>query len=586
MRKTLRHRRSHKRRKTNRRRVKGAALVNSGAFTLVFYAENPPDDKIWEEYPVPEKETDKVTMMKLIKDYKAVVRVVCTGDSEYVIHKTLKSWTGGNRSYLDPFIKMHMNLWAANGIYAVRKPDVNGNFTENARGQPTAKVECGSGEWYGFVTRYQLRDIGYIKGGEDNKIWLKRRVRPLCDLLRTLLHIDGRFVHYDLHQNNAAVMRDGTAVLHDFGEARIRDYLQRDSFYVVTHPSSVNQLIFRNALTSLYLEGQIDGFSGLQVFQQYYFIARYFKTEYPNINEKIDDWLKTSSYIKYPEGADETKKTEVDTLNEQNKIKADGHIKDGTPRNPRRPVSLMARPGLAPINVYVKKDELDYDSGSMCEKTTNPTDTTAEYYLEPIYETRYHQLARIFDILSVLNIFGPGFGKTAATKAVRELLQLIHGNHEKFKDYGMIPAASAVEVERVVNECITAACAEAGEVPPIMSKDEEVKEGEAYWKAKETDLPREKLWTVAAPTDVAAAVPAAVPAPTTGGADTWDSDVPAPDDLQAITAKVVHIGSDQILEAQKLIVPDDLKDQVPLEDKPPKVAGRMITGRRRLPQLR
>jgi len=584
MRKTLRKRRSHNRRKTNRRRVKGGKLVNSGAFTLVFYKEDPTEATIWKEYPVPEKESDKVTMMKLIQQYKAVVRVVCTGDSEYVIHKTLKEWTRADRPYLNLFIKMHMNLWAANGIYAVRKPDRYNNFTEEVTGYENSKVDCASGEWYGFVTRYQERDIGYFKTGEDNKIWLKRRVKPLCDLLRTLLHIDGRFVHYDLHQNNAAVMRDGTAVLHDFGEARIRDYLQRDSLYAVAHPSSVNQLIFRNALTSLYLGGQSDRFSGLQIFQQYYFIARYFKTECLNINEKIDDWLKTSSYIKYPEGADETKKAEIDALNEQNKIKTDGFIKDGKPRNPRRPVSLTARPGLAPINVYVKKDELDYDSGSMCETTTTPTEQTAEYYLEPIYETRYHQLARVFDILSVLNMFGPDYGKTAATKAVRELLQLIHGTHEKFKDYGMIPAASAVEVERVVNECITAACAEAGEVPPMMSKDEEVKEGEAYWKAKETDLPREKTWPVAAPVAVPAAVPA-VPGPTTGGADTWDSDVPAPDDLQAKTAKVVHIKSDELLKGQKLTVPKELQGEGLLEDKASKVAGR-ITRHRRLPQLR
>jgi len=546
--------------------------INSGQFTVVFYAEDPSDDTIWNEYPVPLEDKLKAPMMKLIQKYKAVVRVVCTGESEYIIHKTLKTWTREDRPYLNLFIKMHVNLWAANGVYAVGKPDQYAN--------------CGSEEWYGLVTRYQLRDIGYFKGTDPAEVWLKQRVKPLCDLLRALLHIDGRFVHYDLHQNNAAVMRDGTAVLHDFGEARIRDYLQRDSFYAVTHPSSVNQLIFRNALTSLYLvEGQPDGFSGLQIFQQYYFIARYFKKEYLNINEKIDDWLKTSSYIKYPEGADETKKAEIDKLNEQNKIKTDGYIKDGKPRNPRRPVSLTARPGLAPINVYVKKDELDYDSDNMCETTTTPTEQTAEYYLEPIYETRYHQLARVFDILSVLNIFGPDYGKTAATKAASELLRLIHGNHKDFKQYGMIPAASAVEVERVVNECITAACAEARESPPIMSKNEEVKEGEAYWKAKEGDLPREKTWAVAAPAAVPAAVPAA-PGPTTGGADTWDSDVPAPDNLQAKTAKVVHIKSDELRKAQELIMPKELEGEGLLDDKAPKVAGRMITGRRRLPQLR
>ena len=574
MRKTLRNRRTHKRRKTNRRRVKGGKQINSGQFTLVFYAKDPTKDTIWKEYPVPLDVRRKESMMKLIQKYKAVVRVVCTGEPEYIIHKTLKTWTRAESPYLNPFIKMHMNLWAADGVYAVGKPDHYDNF-----------ADCSSGEWYGFVTRYQLRDIGYFKSGDDNKIWLKQRVKPLCDLLRTLLHIDGRFVHYDLHQNNAAIMRDGTAVLHDFGEARIRDYLQRDSFYAVTHPSTTNQLIFRNALTKLYLDG-IGQFGTLEVFQQYYFIVRYFKIEYPNIEKKtIEDWLKTSSYIKYPEGADEMKKAEVDKLNEQNKIKTDGFIgKDGLPRNPRRPMRLTARAGLAPINVYVKKDELDYDSGNMCEKTTNPTEQTTEYYLEPIYETRYHQLARVFDILSLLNMFGPDFGKTAATKAARELLQLIHGNHEKFKDYGMIPAASAVEVERVVNECITAACAEAGESLPIMNKDEEVKEGEAYWKAKETDLPREKAWGAAAPAAVPAAVPAA-PAPTTGGADTWDSDVPAPDDLQAKTANVVHIPRDKFRKDQKLIMPKELEGQGLLDDKAPRGRGR-ITRRRRLPQLR
>jgi hypothetical protein len=344
MRKTLRNRRTHKRRKTNRRRVTGGKQINSGQFTLVFYAENPTEDTIWKEYPVPLDVSRKDSMMKLIKDYKAVVRVVCTGQPEYIIHKTLKTWTRPKSPYLNPFIKMHMNLWAADGIYAVKPPNSYNNFTDEVTVYKNSTVDCASGEWYGFVTRYQLRDIGYFKSGDDNKIWLKQRVKPLCDLLRTLLHIDGRFVHYDLHQNNAAIMRDGTAVLHDFGEARIRDYLQRDSFYVVTHPSSVNQLIFRNALTTLYLDGINNGFGSLEVFQQYYFIVRYFKIEHPNINDKIEEWLKTSSYIKYPEGA------EVDKLNEQNKIKTDGYIgKDGTPRNPRRPVKLTARAGLAPI---------------------------------------------------------------------------------------------------------------------------------------------------------------------------------------------------------------------------------------------
>ena len=543
---------------------KGGKQIASGAYAVVSYAENPSDDKIWEEYPVPLEDARKKSMMKLIQKYKAVVRVVCTGEPEYIIHKTLKTWTRAESPYLNPFIKMHMNLWAADGVYAVGNPKPYDKF-----------AKCGSDEWYGFVTRYQVRDIGYFKREDSPDVWLKRNVKPLCDLLRTLLHIDGRFVHYDLHQNNAAIMRDGTAVLHDFGEARIRDYLQRDSFYAVTHPSSVNQLIFRNAFTTLYLEGHTGGFRKLEIFQQYYFIARSFETVHQTIEEKIEDWFKTSSYIKYPEGADETKKKAIDMLNEQNKIKTDGFIgKDGLPRNPRRPMSLAARAGLAPIDVYVKKDELDYDSDNKCETTTNPTEQTAEYYLEPIYETRYHHLARVFDILSVLHIFGHGFGKTAADKAATELLNLIHGKHEKFKEYGMIPAASAVEVERVVNECITAACAEAGESLPIMSKDEEVKEGEAYWKAKEADPPREKAWPVA--------TPATAP---TGGADTTYLAIPPPDGTQAKTANVVHISSEKFRKDQKLIMPKELEGQGLLDDKAPNGAGR-ITRRRRLPQLR
>ncbi len=70
-----------------------------------------------------------------------------------------------------------------------------------------------------IVTRSQDIDIGKRTDWPNED-----KVVALLDVITTLLHIDGRFVHGDMHWNNLAHMWDGTAIIHDFGEGKFRDY--------------------------------------------------------------------------------------------------------------------------------------------------------------------------------------------------------------------------------------------------------------------------------------------------------------------------------------------------------------------------
>ena len=103
-------------------------------------------------------------------------------------------------------------------------------FADNP-GKETAFIEWVGSEIHRFrkiphmqrfrciVTRSQDIDIGKRTDWSDQD-----KVVALLDVITTLLHIDGRFVHGDMHWNNLAHMWDGTAIIHDFGEGKFRDY--------------------------------------------------------------------------------------------------------------------------------------------------------------------------------------------------------------------------------------------------------------------------------------------------------------------------------------------------------------------------
>jgi hypothetical protein len=152
----------------------------------------------------------------LITKYEPVVRMVSSGDGEIAMHRTLKDMiTNESDPFNDPFVTMHMNLWALNGIYRVNYAATEAMVaTQKDKDEKLRKLRhindrFGRFKWYGLVTRTQEKDIENME--------VEKQIAPLCDILRTLLHINGRVVHFDLHYGNMAVMRDGTAVIHDVG---------------------------------------------------------------------------------------------------------------------------------------------------------------------------------------------------------------------------------------------------------------------------------------------------------------------------------------------------------------------------------
>ena len=507
--------------------MKGGELIAGGADTLVFYDPKLEDDGVAtpEQYPVPDKPEKNDHTMKLIQEFNAVVRMICTSDNEYRMHQALKEWSKKDGGYLNSFITMHMNLWV--DVYKVNVAETEKNVI--AQGQNIDKWEkvlskWPGGQWYGLITRYQGNDLADIHPDE--------RVHSLCDLLRTLIHIDGRFVHTDLHMGNAAQMLDGTTVLHDFGRARFRDYLQTGTRYQLTYPSRGNKGIFRNELFDILIKSAIPKTTAYMLsFDQLFFIARYFSKEGDNIAGDVDEWLDTSAYIVPKDGDDVAK------INESNKIK-------------NRRVKALQRE-----DIYVYSEEFDYNPADRAEKTVKPnSDVPTPYYLDPVYETRYHHLARVFDILSVLRAFELGSGKKAAEAAAKKLLHMIHGTPRYEQKYGYIPSASAEEVEKVVNDCIAEVNKEIGGGSPYVIKqtNEEIEIANKYWAEKEQDKPRKKS---------AARAPAPVQvAPEIGGNSemdlgTWDGEYTPPANNSRKSATEFDITDKDIKRAETLKEP-------------------------------
>jgi len=460
--------------------MKGGELIAGGADTLVFYDrskfdypldtswfDDPYDiDEMMSEYPAPYEDKRK-TVEDLIKKYRAAVRMISVNGSEMRVHRVIKAWFGAKQ--LDPFVQMHTNVWASNGVYKIDKDrtKVSGRID---KWKDAMEGRYGRYDWYGLITRYQNPDIFRLSGQE--------RMIRLGELLRTILHIDGQFVHFDLHMGNAATMRDGTTVIHDFGRAKIRDYLQPFTDYSLSYPHADNRRVFRNALIDLFSEVKNDPDEILS-FDQHFFIA----TLFDSIKDKTDiaDWLNVSSYVPGNE--------------ESNKKNLIGN---------RIAVSMMPKFGI--IDVYPYKQEINYDEATKSEVSMKTDGSSLPCFMNPMYETRYHHITRIFDLLSVLRAFESGFGKTSAYKTAAMLLYMIGID---------IPCANRVDVERVINECLVGAYKEAGLEYKVITKEEEIQEAEHYWAEKKRRNDDPRMYPVK-PAPAPSAAPAA---PTAGGGD-------------------------------------------------------------------
>jgi hypothetical protein len=109
------------------------------------------------------------------------------------------------------------------------------------QGLEAVKKALAEAEHPSTALKKRFRCIVSRKQGDDIGKSTKPPIQGLLAIITTLLHIDGRFVHGDLHASNVAYMPDGTPVIHDFGETTFRDYLDKDAG-PVTNPKSESML--------------------------------------------------------------------------------------------------------------------------------------------------------------------------------------------------------------------------------------------------------------------------------------------------------------------------------------------------------
>lgn len=382
----------------------GGVFKWAGADTPVF--NNEPKGG-WNGFPImwmdvgmpdPKKTERQAWLDGQLKKFGAVVRMVSSGDGEITIHRMLKDMiTKKDPPFNDDFVKMHINLWAGPGIYRVNydqtlaavKTQNDGKDGKleriNARFADAAKTQGKGFKWYGLITRTQSMDVSDLP--------IVNRVHALCTILRVLLHIDGRIVHFDLHWRNMAVMGDGTPVIHDVGRMKIRDALDTFAPWEISCPYKTNKRILRNVLMPIF---QWPNYN--MDYKQYFYIARLFKDLRKTWGEKFPkpvepDW---KHFDQPPRGTPEDKKFEENIKNfepwlDESSGASGDEVKDRRKRAANWVKWIKEKNPNELMKVY---DE----AGNVLDVI--PDDGFV--YFDPPRETRYHQIARVFDILSVL----------------------------------------------------------------------------------------------------------------------------------------------------------------------------------------
>jgi GNAT superfamily N-acetyltransferase len=380
----------------------GGVFKWAGADTPVFNNEKVRE---WNGFPImwmegvdEEKKKERQAWLDgQLKKFGAVVRMVSSGDGEITIHRMLKDMiTKKDPPFNDDFVKMHINLWAGPGIYRVNydqtlaavKTQNDGKAGKleriNARFADAAKTQGKGFKWYGLITRTQSMDVSDLP--------IVNRVHALCTILRVLLHIDGRIVHFDLHWRNMAVMGVGTPVIHDVGRMKIRDALDTFAPWEISCPYKTNKRILRNVLMHIF---QWPNYN--MDYKQYFYIARMFKDLRKTWGETFPKPVEPEwkHFDQPPPGTAEDKfeaniKDFEPWLDESSGASGD-EVKDRRQRAAN----------------WVKwiKDKNPNELMKVYDEAGNVLDVIPDdgfVYFDPPRETRYHQIARVFDILSVL----------------------------------------------------------------------------------------------------------------------------------------------------------------------------------------
>lgn len=588
------------RRRTFRRKrhQKGGDYLAGGEDTLVWEQTSAAGQPNWMGLPIalttkdehghriPEKPEIPPGFTTLDTYGEPVVRMVLLRAGEMGFHRALKEWSAENK-----FVKMHLNTFAGStGVYSTHpKVVVNavpitaatdrviraaleheyfpGNPVKRAYVSDLAKTP---GDWYGLITRRQGKDIKWLDPDPA--------IRALITLTQPLLRTDGFWIAYDLHDGNMAQMKDGTPVIHDYGRMKFRDYdLIKLNASTPSFPWHGNTNILRNVIPLIAEKpGKYD------TYRQFYYVTQLVTAL--NANKDIKDRLNDSCY----KPGDPV----FVAASKSYELKGRRKLERKDPKNMVYIATVMASRG----SLY--EDDLLFvpnGSGTM-EKSLTVTDLNntlatkddagKEAYLkslwkDPKYETRYHHLARIWDLLAVLKAIGLHAEKARAANydnvavlsrgTARKLMQLVKADP--------FPFAIRDQVKGIVNKFCIGAIALLKGVPKNftpMSEDEQDAAAEKYWETTNEARDRPPV-----------AAPAAAPAATSGG-----------DDLRKELEKLGAEPDKQLVVNEEKLSPDredDPEKGILREEAaafppdpaapPPPPKGGKLTRRRRLPRL-
>ena len=605
------------RRRTFRRKhhQKGGDYLAGGEDTLV-WDRKPTADKPWLGLPIA---YDGTTLSippgfgTLTKYGDPVVRMVLLRAGEMGFHRALKEWSALPEN---EFVKMHLNTFAGNnGVYSTHPDVVLGKFDSVTRPEAIANPEikaaleheyfpgddreadveglaAGSGKWYGLITRRQGEDI--------KKLAPDPAIRALVTLTQPLLRTDGFWISYDLHDGNMAQMIDGTPVIHDYGRMKFRDYdLIKLKASTPSFPWHGNTNILRNVIPLI-----VERPEYYETFRQFYYVTQLItalstKKDITERKTDIKDRLNDSCYNPDEAGAA--------AAAESYKIKG---RRAGLERKLLKDMVYIATGMASRGSLYKTDPEQDRKDGRMREipltvaevnaELAGKDDAGKEAYLkslwkDPVYETRYHHLARIWDLLAVLKAVGTHAEKAHAARpptappdadygnvavlsrgTARKLMQLVKADP--------FPFAIRDQVKKIVNKfCVGAIALLKGDPKNFtpMSEVEQDAAAKTYWET--TNEARTGPAPVAAP----------APAATSGGDDSDDelTKLGAEPDKQLVEPE--KPSPDREADPEKEILRGEAETEAavaaafppPVAAAPPPPRGGKLTRRRRLPRL-
>ena len=448
-----------------------------------------------------------------------------------------------------------------------------------------AAVAAGSyAKWYGLPTIRQQPDL-YTR----DPIYA---LRALVDIAQALVHTDGFWIQQDLHAGNMASMLDDTPVIHDYGRMKLRDYdLKELGATSATIPTYKNENILRNILPGL-LHDFLSNTDYMKSFSQFYYLVELLTklSEPPPPNNTKDlaqrvIWtrirLNESSYTARdpPAGYTIKNRRKLDRksfdhltyiayqLASEGSLFAENPpqvVKDG--RMTETPIShpeliktlrelkqldeaedakVVPDPTLPDRGQAVRDNKWEVVK-SIDAATPKPSRAHRETYLrslykDPVYETRYHHLARIWDLLSVMKVI-VNVAAQAHVEAFKAKNQAAADKYEHIRAMGsgtarMLmrnvaadrPFAVRSEVERVVlKECCVAIVQDLKRIDPAVrdfvavSPSNGPAVGKAYWDAANIERSDPK-----APAAAAAAAAAPGGGAMTGGVIEFEAEIEA-----------------------------------------------------------